>query len=221
VAITQLSILLTQTNGVAKTFMDKHAPKGLDDLIFVDEDTKARVEQYAQSERSGNIVLKGPKGTAKSTTARIIAETVAGGEWSVPVYQAADMDEDTIDRLERDWNWGRLNGVKTPYVVIEEVDQLSPKLQRKLRATVDTYSHGKVIMTTNNDHAVDGPLLDRCDVMEMPAANTDQWLGRARDIFDKEGVSITDAHLRKLLATCNGSIRDLMRALEDYVLANK
>ena len=202
-------------------FMDKHAPQGLDDLIFVDDHTQQRVGQYARSERIGNIVLKGPKGTAKSTTAKIIAETVAGDDWSVPVYQAADMDESTIERLERDWNWGRLGGVKTPYVVIEEVDQLSPKLQRKLRATVDTYSHGKVIMTTNNDHAVDGPLLDRCDVMEMPAANTDQWLGRARGIFDEEGVSITDAQLRALLATCNGSIRDLMRALEDYVLANK
>lgn len=139
----------------------------------------------------------------------------------MPVYQAADMTEDTIDSFECDWSWGRLNGVETPYAVIEEIDQLSPKLQRKLRATVDTYAHGKVIMTTNNVHAVDGPLLDRCDVMEMPAANTDQWMDRARDIFAKEGVSITDAQLGKLLATCNGSIRDLMRTLEDYVLVNK
>ena len=203
------------------TFMDKHAPQGMDDLIFVDEATKQRVEQYAQSQRSGNIVLKGPKGTAKSTTARIIGETVAGDDWLVPVYQAADMDEVTIDRLPTDWNWGRLNGVSTPYAVIEVVDQLSPKLQRKLRATLDRYTHGKVIMTTNNDHAVDAPLLDRCDVMEMPAANTDQWLDRARDILSQEGVSMTDAQLRKLLKTCNGSIRDLMRALEDCVLAAK
>ena len=203
------------------TFMDKHAPQGLDDLVFVDEHTKTRVEQYAQAKRSGNIVLKGPKGTAKSTTARIIAETVAGGDWSVPVYQASKMDEDTVDRLERDWNWGLLNGVKPPYVVIEEVDQLSKSLQQKLRATLDSCSYGKVIMTTNNDHAVDGPLLDRCDVMEMPAANTDQWFDRVRKIFEEEGVSITDAQLAALLATCNGSIRDLMRALEDYVLANK
>ena len=57
------------------TFMKKYAPTTLDDLVFVDDDAKTRVEQYASGKRNGNIVLHGPKGTAKSTTARIIAET--------------------------------------------------------------------------------------------------------------------------------------------------
>ena len=206
------------------TFMDKHAPQSLRDMVFVDAETRQRVEQYAHRKRSGHIVLKGPKGTAKSTTARIIAEAAAkhdGSDYCATVFQAADMDETHIEQLEKEWNYGRIYGMNPPYAIIEEVDQLSPRHQRKLRATLDSRPFGHVIMTTNNDHLVDGPLLDRCDVLEMPAANMKQWMFRAREVIESEGVDITDAQLRRLLNTCNGSIRDLMRALEDYVIARK
>jgi hypothetical protein len=55
----------------------------------------------------------------------------------------------------------------------------------------------------------------------MPVANTDAWLERARTILDAECVPYTDTQLRALLKTCNGSIRHLMRALEDFVLERK
>ena len=205
-------------------FIDKHAPQGLEDLIFVDETTKQRVGQYARGERCGNIIFEGPKGTAKSTTARIIADNLidrSRNDYGVSVYQAADMDEAKIDILQNELHANKWCGGEKNYVVIEEVDQLSPRLQRKLRAILDTNRAGHVIMTTNNVHAVDGPLLDRCDVIEMPAANMGQWIDRAREILTKEGVSITDEQLCGLLQTCNGSIRDLLRALEDYMLAAK
>ena len=57
-------------------FMKKYAPKTLTDLVFVDDATKRRIEHYAMGQRSGNIVLHGPHGTAKSTTARMISESI-------------------------------------------------------------------------------------------------------------------------------------------------
>ena len=39
--------------------------------------------------------------------------------------------------------------------------------------------------------------------------------GRARKILKSDGAGMSDQKLQALLDTCDGSIRDLMRALED------
>lgn len=206
------------------TFMKKYAPTTLDDLVFVDDDAKTRVEQYASGKRNGNIVLHGPKGTAKSTTARIIAEArlkAADCDHAYSVYHAKNITESNIDTLWRDYSWQRINGITEPYVVIEEADQLSKSLQQKLRASLDETDYGHVILTTNHIHNLDEPLVDRCDDIEMPMANTDVWFDAAATILDAEGVEFTDDQLDALLASGNGSIRDMMRGLEDFVLARK
>ena len=52
-------------------------------------------------------------------------------------------------------------------------------------------------------------------------ANTDVWFDAAATILDAEGVDFTDDQLDALLASGTGSIRDMMRGLEDFVLARK
>lgn len=204
--------------------MKKYAPKSVDDLVFADGATRTRAEQYASGKRSGNIVLHGPKGTAKSTTARIISESkisAADSEWPYPVYHGSKMTAADIDGLWQDWNWQLREGVKNPYTVIEEADQLSPANQRRLRGVLDETSVGKVILTTNHVHNLDEPLVDRCDDIEMPMANTDAWFDTAAAILKAEGVNFTKKQLKDLLASGNGSIRDMMRGLEDFVLERK
>ena len=206
------------------SFMNKHAPKSVEDLVFADDDTRIRAEQYAKGKRFGNIVLHGPMGTAKSTTARIITESkiaAAGSEWDYPVHHGSTMTAADIDRLEQDWIWQTAQGIKEPFTVIEEADQLSLANQRRLRGVMDEWELGKVIMTTNHIHNLDKPLVDRCDDIKMPMANTDAWRETAAEILASEGVDITEEQLSDLLGSCNGSIRDLMRGLEDFILARK
>jgi DNA polymerase III delta prime subunit len=206
------------------SFIDKYRPTSVSETVFNDAATHKRVEQYATGKRAGNIILQGPKGTTKSTTARIICEELARNVdcgYPVPVYQASGLTLENMDKIWNDWSWQRSQGMENPYVIIEEVDQLTAKAQHKLRSMLDEASVGKAIMTTNNIHAVDVPLVDRCDEIEMPLANTDMWFDRARTILDAEGVECSNEQLQALLKTCNGSIRDLMNALEDYVLERK
>ena len=206
------------------SFIDKYRPTCLEDTVYNDMATKKRVQQYATSKRAGNIILHGPKGTAKSTTARIICEELARNVdcgYPVSVYQSSGLTLENMDKIWNDWNWQRAMGIENPYVIIEEVDQLTHKAQLKLRSMLDEASIGKVIMTTNNIHAVDVPLVDRCDEIEMPLTNSDMWLERSRAILNAEGIKCSDKQLQALLKTCNGSIRDLMNALEDYALERK
>lgn len=202
-------------------FQQKYAPRIFGDLIFPDTNTRQRLKEFACNQRHGSLIFHGPYGTSKTTTAKMLVELRSTGldYGGVDFYRASDMNHAAFDVISNTQSMQKMCGVQVPVTIIDEIDQVDDKLQYKLRWELDLRSgNGCFIFTTNNLHRVDPGLVDRCDVVELPAANSQHWFNRARWILNQEGVTMSDAKLRALLNTCDGSIRDLMRALEDAVL---
>ena len=202
-------------------FEQKYAPQTFGDLIFPDNKTKQRIWEFANNKRHNSLILHGPYGTGKTTTARMLEQMRAGDAQygGTDFYRAHDIKLDTFDRLASVQHIQRLAGVEMPMTIVDEIDQVDDKLQYQLRWQLDMHSDkGCFVFTTNKLHNVDDGLVDRCDVIELPAANTEHWFERARWIVDQEGARMSDKKLKELLTTCDGSIRDLMRALEDAAL---
>ena len=202
-------------------FEQKYAPQTFGDLIFPDNKTKQRIWEFANNKRHNSLILHGPYGTGKTTTARMLEQMRAGDAQygGTDFYRAHDIKLDTFDRLASVQHIQRLAGVEMPMTIVDEIDQVDDKLQYQLRWQLDMCSDkGCFVFTTNKLHNVDDGLVDRCDVIELPAANTEHWFERARWIVDQEGARMSDKKLKELLTTCDGSIRDLMRALEDAAL---
>lgn len=199
----------------------KYRPKTVDDLVISNPHTRKRVSEYASGVRDDNMILYGPRGTGKTTAARTIAETRCGDPDMVRSYTGANFTTDTFDEILNDWQWQRINGVDQPTVVIDEIDQIKPTDQHRMRSFVEQYDFGSIIGTTNNRHKMDGPLVDRFDQIELPPVDVETWVPRACDIFTAEGVEHTEEIARQVVGTTNGSIRDTMRAIEDYVIAKR
>lgn len=205
-------------------FQNRYAPKDFGDLIFADPNTRQRLKDFADNKRHNSIIFHGPYGTAKSTTARILVEERTRGiEFGgVDFYRGGEVDQKTRSLIERTWMIEQLSGVQIPVSVVDEVDTVPENVQYAFRSDIDTRAdRGCFIFTTNKIHRVDHGLVDRCDVIELPAANTDHWRLRAQWILAQEGVAMPYERLEELLATCDGSIRDLLRALEDAVLHHR
>lgn len=202
-------------------FLKKHEPHLFKDLVFPDSRTRQRLCEFASNKRHGSMIFHGPYGTAKTTTARLLANMRTEGldYGGLPFYRATDMGEATFDEIANQQSIARLCGVEHPVTVIDEIDHVAGELQYKLRWELDLRAaFGCFIFTTNKLYNVDKGIVDRCDVIELPSATSAQWLERARSILIDEGVPLPDEKILELLETCNGSIRDLMRALEDVVL---
>jgi DNA polymerase III delta prime subunit len=63
--------------------------------------------------------------------------------------------------------------------------------------------------------------MHRCDCYEIEIPPADALVARAQVICKAEGVSISDAKLKKMIADVGGSVRGTIRGLEKLVLDAK
>lgn len=207
------------------SFMAKHEPKAIGDLVIENERTRQRLEDYAAGDRNGHLIMHGPKGTGKSSSARVIAETrcnVDGVQAPFWTRNAASMTAADFDAILNEWEWQRRCGVKHPVTVIEEVDKLSAHMRDLLQGFIDQYGkHGQIIATSNNLDGLSHAQQDRFDQVKMPSISAEACEERARQILDAEEATVSDDHLRNMLGTTNGSWRDIGSALEDMVLDSR
>ena len=196
-------------------------PTTINDLIISDTSVSERLRQYAEGRRKGNILIYGPKGLGKTEAAKAVARTKAAifDDFEPLIIRGSSVRADFETQILNDWNIQTLNGVKNPFVVIDEVDELSNKQQRILRAHLDHYQRiGNVVLTTNHRERLDLPLIDRCDAIEMPPIDPKDWLLKSQGYLSANGKSFTDQSVLDVLATTNGSIRDIMRAVDDLLI---
>ena len=207
-------------------FEDKYQPKVFEDLIFEDSQVKQKLRLYAEGMRNKHLLLYGPPGTAKTTASVVIAnERLPCGMGFVDVLEASLIANDFDGELERiEKGWGLLKfacGIEHPVSVINEVDQLNIIQQQKLRAFIDRCHLGFLYMTTNNQSSIDQPLRDRCECIELKSLSTVSVAERASEIIQAELGFVNQTHVQRLMNSTNGSWRDVLLAVEDYVLSYK
>ena len=201
-------------------FEHKHRPHSLGDIIFADAHVAGVIQETASGVRDNHIILHGPRGSGKSETARLTQRARLGSEaqgvFADPIH-AKTYEHESFDPILTTWNWQIMAGGRMGCVVIDEVDQFSTAMQQKLRAFVDRYSMGLIVCTTNNLHAVDQPLQDRCRCLKMGYPSVAQWIPRAQAILASEGIELTKQQTCDLLAGFENSGRKMMDWLEDTV----
>jgi DNA polymerase III delta prime subunit len=102
-----------------------------------------------------------------------------------------------------------LNASKINYFILDEVDNLSKLAQQSLKSALNT-TRGIFILTTNNVSELDRGLLDRCVLIEMNAAQSDQYLTISKSIVSNFDVEIADEELLPTINGANGSFRNLI-----------
>jgi replication-associated recombination protein RarA len=205
-------------------FEDKYQPRVFEDLIFDEARVKQQLRYYANNQRHKHLLLFGPPGTAKTTACVVIANArLPEGSECLDVLEASFIGSDfeaTLSKIETGFNAQKfLAGVEHPIAVINEVDQLKVEQQQKLRAFIDKCRHGFLYMTTNNLASIDQPLRDRCDCIEVKSLSPSSMVERACEIVSAELGSVDQQVVTQLIQTVDGSWRDALLAVEDYVLA--
>ncbi|MFN5722865.1 MAG: AAA family ATPase [Betaproteobacteria bacterium] len=164
------------------------------------------------------ILLHGPYGTGKSTTASLLpilmerARSAFDAHFTEHKCAQGTNGATLMTTIQQTTSFVSLNTSGLHYTVLDEVDNLTEAAQASLKAIMDS-KHGAFILATNHLPEVNAGVVDRCHLIHMVAARPDDWLPLVRRVISAFGAQVpADSVLVPVIAQCAGSARAILAA---------
>ncbi len=215
----------------------KYRPDNFDDVVGQDKVVKVIKHAIETNRISHAYLFSGPRGTGKTTTAKIIARMVnctnlvdgrPCGECEcckniftnndvVEIDAASNNGVDEIREL-RD----KVNLVPTlakyKVYIIDEVHMLTVQAFNALLKTLEEPpAHVIFILATTEPHKIPLTISSRCQKFQFSKVSDEQIVSRLKKIVDNENVQITDDALYEIARLSDGGMRDAINFLDQLI----
>ena len=222
----------------------KYRPQKLEELVGQEHIKNALSNAINLNKISHAYLFTGPRGTGKTSTARIFAKSLnckngptvspcGACESCTDITNAVPMDvieidaasnrkvEDTQNILEKIL-YAPVYG-KYKIYIIDEVHMLSNTAFNSLLKTLEEPPENVIfILATTEVHKVLDTIKSRCQRFDFRRITTDDIVKHLRYISDKEGINITDDALFTIAKNSAGGMRDSIALLDQLsILGSK
>jgi DNA polymerase III subunit gamma/tau len=220
----------------SQVFYRKWRPQSLADLAGQDHVTQTLSNALKSGHVSHAYLFCGPRGTGKTSTARILAKAVncltsGKGEpcntcrmcQAVTEGRALDVIEidaasntgvDNIRDLREKVNYAP-NEARYKVYIIDEVHMLSTSASNALLKTLEEPPpHAIFILATTETHKVLPTIISRCQRFDFHRLSQIDVVKRLTQICTGEGIKVPDDGLKLMAKSATGSLRDAINLLE-------
>jgi DNA polymerase-3 subunit gamma/tau len=218
----------------------KYRPATFGDVISQEHVTRTLQNALEQGRVAHAYLFAGPRGTGKTTTARLLAKAlncergitgepcdecqncraIAAGR-SLDVIEidaASNRGIDDIKELRETVKYAAAQGRYKVYIV-DEVHQLSRDAFNAFLKTLEEPPRNVVfVLATTEAHRIPATILSRTQRFDFRPIPLAAIRGRLRDIAGREGIGLDEAAEFAIAKKADGSLRDAL-SLVDQVIA--
>lgn len=208
----------------------KWRPLDFDEVVGQEPVVRTLKNAVAQDKIAHAYLFCGPRGTGKTTTARILARAVNGrtaaneasllsdgdglGFDLVEIDAASNRGIDDIRELRERANY-QPGSARFKVYLIDEVHQLTSAANDALLKTLEEPPpHVIFILATTDPEELKPTILSRCQRFDFRRVSVDDMVSRLRQIAESEGIAIPDEALRLICREATGSLRDAVNLLD-------
>ena len=214
----------------------KYRPQQFGDVIAQEHVTRTLKNALKSGRISSGYLFTGPRGTGKTTTARILAksmnciegptatpcdkcasctEIIAGSSLDVlEIDAASNTGVDDIRTLRENVRYLPTSGKKRIYI-IDEVHRLSGSAFDALLKTLEEPpAHVVFIFATTEPHKVPPTIRSRTQRYDFHRVSVSDLSAHIKKIAGLEGITIEDDALYLLARKADGSVRDAISLLD-------
>ena len=199
---------------------EKYRPRTVADYVFRDEEQRAQVQGWINSDAIPHLLFSGAPGVGKTTLAKILINELEIDDYDILEINASR--ENSIDTI-RDKITGFVQTMpfgKFKVVLLDEADYISPNGQAALRGVMETYhASARFILTCNYPNRVIPALHSRCQGFHIEKVDQVEFTARMATVLVTEGVvfeldtldtyvKATYPDLRKCLNMCQMNATD-------------
>ena len=217
----------------------KYRPQAFDQVIEQDHITRTLTNAIAADRIAHAILFSGPRGTGKTTVARILAKAMNCKEGSTPVPcnacrsckeitagHAIDVFEidgasnnsvDQVRELRENIKYMPAHSTFKIYI-IDEVHMLSAAAFNALLKTLEEPpSHILFMFATTEAHKIPITILSRCQRHDLRRIHLDSILNHMAWICRQENFTISEQSLGVIAREAGGSMRDALSLLDQIM----
>jgi len=217
----------------------KWRPQTFDDLVGQDHVVRTLKNAIARNRIAHAYLFVGPRGTGKTSTARIFAKALnctdgpnANFDPNDPVVKsiadgtsmdvieidgASNNSVDQIRDLRDDVRYAPTQG-KFKVYIIDEVHMLSTAAFNALLKTLEEPPpHVKFVFATTDVQKVLPTIISRCQRFDLKPISAELIVQRLKQIAAEEKIQVTDAALASIARMADGGMRDAQSIFDQMI----